>query len=63
MLGNHVLSWATFLPLAGAILIVVLVGLRFVLGFSKKTMDDAARAITLVASGLSFVAAIAAWRA
>lgn len=62
MFDSHVLSWATFVPLAGAALITVLVGLRHLAGFSKKAMDDAARAIALVASGLSFVAAIAAWR-
>ena len=63
MFGNHVLSWATFFPLLGAALITLLVGLRFFTGFSKKAMDDAARAIALVTSGLSFVAAIAAWSA
>jgi NADH-quinone oxidoreductase subunit M len=62
MFGNHVLSWATFFPLLGAGLITVLVGLRYFAGFSKKAMDDAARAIALVTSGLSFVAAIAAWK-
>ena len=58
---NNVLAWATFLPVAGAVLIVLLAGLRFALGLPKRTLDQAARAIALVASGLSFVAAVYAW--
>ena len=58
---NNVLAWATFLPAAGAVLIVLLAGLRFSLGLPKRTLDQAARAIALVASGLSLVAAVYAW--
>ena len=58
---NNVLAWATFLPVAGAVLIVLLAGLRFSLGLPKRTLDQAARGIALVASGLSFVAAVYAW--
>jgi NADH-quinone oxidoreductase subunit M len=62
MFGHeNVLSWATFSPLAGAILIVVLAGARYALGLPKRTIDQASRAIALVASGLSLVAAIYAW--
>jgi NADH-quinone oxidoreductase subunit M len=58
---GNVLSWATFAPLAGAAVIIVLVALRFAAGFSKKVLDDLARAVALAASGLSLVAAICAW--
>jgi NADH-quinone oxidoreductase subunit M len=58
---QNVLSWATFLPLAGAVAIVALASLRYTAGMSKRTLDQASRAIALVASGLSLVAAIAAW--
>jgi NADH-quinone oxidoreductase subunit M len=58
---NNVLAWATFLPMAGAVLIVLLAGLRFSLGLPKRTLDQAARGIALVASGLSLVAAVYAW--
>ena len=59
---GHILGWATFLPAIGAALIVLLLGLRYFTGFSKKAMDEAARWIALLASGASFAAAIAAWR-
>jgi NADH-quinone oxidoreductase subunit M len=59
---GNVLSWATFFPLIGATAIVVLLGLKFFANLPKKAVDDAARWIALVTSGLSFVAAIAAWR-
>jgi NADH-quinone oxidoreductase subunit M len=58
---TNVLAWATFLPLAGAVLIVLLSAVRFATGLHKRTLDQAARAIALVASGLSLVAAIYAW--
>ena len=59
---GHILGWATFLPAIGAALIVLLLGLRFFAGFSRKATDEAARWIALLASGASFAAAIAAWR-
>jgi NADH-quinone oxidoreductase subunit M len=63
MFDTHtVLSWATFLPLAGATVITVLLAVKHFAGLSKRVVDDAARWIALLASGLSFVAAIAAWR-
>jgi NADH-quinone oxidoreductase subunit M len=58
---ENVLSWATFLPLGGAAIIVVLAGLRHMVGLDKRTLDQAARAIALVASALSLVAAVFAW--
>ena len=58
---DNVLSWATFLPLGGAILIVLLAALRYASGLSKHALDQASRGIALVTSGLSLVAAIYAW--
>ncbi len=55
---GNVLSWATFFPLLGAALIVVLLGVKYFANLPKKLTDDVARAIALVASGLSFAAAI-----
>jgi NADH-quinone oxidoreductase subunit M len=57
-----VLSWATFLPVSGAVVISVLLAVKFFAGLSKRLVDDAARWIALLTSGLSLVAAIAAWR-
>jgi NADH-quinone oxidoreductase subunit M len=59
---GNVLSWATFFPLLGAAAIVVLLAVRFAANLPKKLVDDGARLIALLTSGLSFVAAIAAWR-
>ncbi|WP_242394688.1 complex I subunit 4 family protein [Anaeromyxobacter oryzisoli] len=59
---NTVLSWATFVPVAGSILICALLVVKFFTGLSKRVMDDAARWIALLASGMSLAAAIAAWR-
>jgi NADH-quinone oxidoreductase subunit M len=59
---GNVLSWATFFPLIGAVAIVVLLALRYAANLPKKLVDDGARLIALLTSGLSFVAAIAAWR-
>src|SRR5512142_1268867 len=62
MFGPHnVLSWATFSPLAGAVLIALLAAVRYSSGMSKRTLDQASRAIALVTSGVSLLAAIAAW--
>jgi NADH-quinone oxidoreductase subunit M len=59
---GNVLSWATFFPLLGAGLITALLAVRYFANLSKKTMDDAARWIALVTSGLSFLAAAVAWK-
>jgi NADH-quinone oxidoreductase subunit M len=58
---GNVLSWATFFPLIGAAAIVALVAVKFLANLPKRIVDDAARWIALVTSGLSFAAAIAAW--
>jgi NADH-quinone oxidoreductase subunit M len=57
-----VLSWATFTPLLGAVVIVALLMLRPVLGLSRRALDDAARLLALVASAASLACAVAAWR-
>ena len=59
---GNVLSWATFFPLIGAAAIVVLLAVRFLAKLPKRFVDDASRWIALVTSGLSFLAAIAAWQ-
>ncbi len=59
--AGNVLSWATFFPLIGAGAIVVVLGLAYFAKLSKKSVDETARAIALLTSGLSFVAAIYAW--
>jgi len=59
--SGNVLSWATFLPLIGTVLIGVLLALRAVVSIPKKTADEASRWIALVTSGLSLLASIGAW--
>jgi NADH-quinone oxidoreductase subunit M len=59
---GNVLSWATFLPLIGAAAITVLVAVRSLGKLPKRLADDGARWIALVTSGLSFLAAVAAWQ-
>ena len=56
-----VLSWATFYPLIGTVLIGLMLALRGVVKIPKGVADEAARWIALVTSGLSFLAAIGAW--
>jgi NADH-quinone oxidoreductase subunit M len=58
---GNVLGWATFFPLVGSTLIVLLLAVKVLAKLPKKTVDDAARWIALVTSGLSFLAAVAAW--
>jgi NADH-quinone oxidoreductase subunit M len=59
---GNVLSWATFFPLIGAVAIIVLLAVKFLANLSKRAVDQGSRWIALVTSGLSFLAAIAAWR-
>jgi NADH-quinone oxidoreductase subunit M len=58
---GNVLSWATFFPLIGAVLIVLLMIGRATVGLGKGMVDQASRWIALVTSGLSMAASIAAW--
>src|SRR5512137_424762 len=58
---GNVLSWATFFPLIGAAIIVLLMIGRATLGLGKALVDQSSRWIALVTSFLSMAAAIAAW--
>ncbi len=58
---GNVLSLATFFPVIGAVVIVLLMMGRAMLGLGKQLVDQASRWIALVSSGLSMAAAIAAW--
>jgi NADH-quinone oxidoreductase subunit M len=58
---GNVLSWATFFPLIGAVVIVLLMIGRATLGLGKVLVDQARRWIALVTRGLSMLASIAAW--
>jgi NADH-quinone oxidoreductase subunit M len=59
---GNVLSWATFFPTIGMLLIGLLLMLRAVITIPKKTADETARWIAMVTSALSFLASIAAWK-
>ncbi|HET9554581.1 MAG TPA: NADH-quinone oxidoreductase subunit M [Anaeromyxobacteraceae bacterium] len=58
---GNVLSWATFFPLVGAGIIVLMMIARAFAGLDKKLVDEASRWTALVFSGLSLAAAVAAW--
>jgi NADH-quinone oxidoreductase subunit M len=58
---DNVLVWATFLPLIGAGVILVLMALRGLLGLPKAFLDQGARFITLLFSGLMLLCAVLAW--
>ncbi|HEX7598915.1 MAG TPA: NADH-quinone oxidoreductase subunit M [Polyangia bacterium] len=58
---NNVLSWATFLPLLGLGLILLLTVVRQLAGLSKQTLDQGARVIAMLTSGGSLVCAALAW--
>src|SRR5512145_1225045 len=60
--SGNVLTWATFVPLLGAAVIVVLVSLRSLLRLPARFADEASRLVALAASGVSLVAAVTAWR-
>ncbi len=60
--SGNVLTWATFVPLLGAAVIVVLVSLRSLLRLPARFTDEASRLVALAASGVSLVAAVTAWR-
>jgi NADH-quinone oxidoreductase subunit M len=59
---QNVLSWATFFPLIGLAVILILTAARYFLGFSRRTLDELARGTGLIASGLSFFCSVLAWR-
>ena len=58
---GNVLSWATFFPLIGAVLILFLMMARAFFGLDRKLVDEASRWSAMVFSFLSMVAAVAAW--
>ena len=60
---SWLLSWITFLPLLGAALILPVLALRSAGALSRQSADQACRVITLLASGLTLVLALALWRA
>jgi NADH-quinone oxidoreductase subunit M len=57
----NVLSWATFFPLIGLGLILVLTVGRLIAGLSKRMLDQGARVIALLTSGGSLACAALAW--
>ena len=63
MNNSNILTWMTFLPIAGAALILPVLGLRATGTLSKAAADQASRVIALVASALVLVLGIALWRA
>jgi NADH-quinone oxidoreductase subunit M len=60
--AGNVLSWATFAPLVGAGAILVLVAARHALSLPARVTDQGSRAIALLTSAVSFLAAVLAWR-
>ncbi len=58
---DTVLAWATFAPLAGSAIIILLAMVGWALRLGKRTLAQASRAVALVASLLSLAAAVAAW--
>jgi len=58
---DNVLVWATFFPLIGAGLILVLIALGYALRLPKSVLDQSARWVTLAASALMLVASVLAW--
>jgi len=58
---QNVLSWATFFPLIGLAVILLLTAARYFLGLSRATLDQLARITGLAASGLSFACSVLAW--
>jgi NADH-quinone oxidoreductase subunit M len=58
---QNVLSWATFFPLVGLVVILLFTAARFFLGMSRHTLDQLSRITGLAASGLSFACSVLAW--
>jgi NADH-quinone oxidoreductase subunit M len=48
---DNVLVWATFFPLIGAGIILVLVSLRYAFGLTKRFVDNASRFVALSSAG------------
>ena len=60
---STLLTWMTFTPVAGAVLILLVVGLRSAGTLSKAVADQASRVIALVASAAVLVMAAYLWKA
>src|SRR5947209_17402169 len=60
---STLLTWITFLPLIGALLILVVLGIRSAALLSRPAADQACRVIALAASGLTLLLALGLWRA
>ena len=60
---SSLLTWMTFAPVAGGVLILILVGLRGAGALSKELTDQASRVIALVASAAVLVMAAFLWKA
>src|SRR2546428_3743094 len=59
---SSLLTWMTFAPVAGGVLILILVGLRGAGALSKELTDQASRVIALVASAAVLVMAAFLWK-
>ena len=60
---SMLLTWMTFAPLAGGVLILLVVGLRSAGALGKTAADQASRVIALVASAAVLVMAAFLWKA
>jgi NADH-quinone oxidoreductase subunit M len=60
---STLLTWMTFVPMAGMTLIALLLALRPLLKLERSLLDQAARVIALVASAVPLGLAVQLWRA
>src|SRR6266849_6816535 len=60
---STLLTWMTFTPVAGAVLILLVVGLRSAGALSKAAADQVSRVLALVASAAVLVMAAYLWKA
>src|ERR1700737_2768794 len=60
---STLLSWMTFTPLLGAVLILAVVWAKSAGRISKELSDQACRVVALVASGAGLAMALVLWRA
>src|SRR6267142_3103543 len=61
--SSALLTWMTFTPVAGAVLILLVLGLRSAGALGKAAADQASRVIALVASAAVLVMAAYLWKA
>ncbi|HYV65580.1 MAG TPA: hypothetical protein VE964_05010, partial [Myxococcales bacterium] len=60
---STLLTWMTFMPAAGGLLILAVVGLRSAGALTKAAADQASRVIALVASAAVLVMSAYLWKA